>query len=348
MNTTAKDQPTVKWGILGCARIAATAMIPAIRDSANGEVLATASRDLQKATEYAQRFDLPRAYGSYEELLHDPEIQAIYVPLPNSLHKPWTIRAAEMGKHVLCEKPIACNAGEAQEMADACQQNHVLLMEAFAHRFHPQLDRAMELIQAGKIGRIVRIASSMSRSAYPAENIRMNRELGGGALMDLGCYCVNTARFLIGAEPARVFATQEIGAHGVDERTTATVYFPGGKLLQFDTNLFLEDRRFEQGCTIYGERGNLYLHQAFTQIDLLRFGRLVDTAIIFTDHTIGAGHTETFSVTAQHQWRLEAEYFAGRILAGGSIDQPAENGIANMRVMDAIVRSARSGLPVAL
>ena len=164
--------------------------------------------------------------------------------------------------------------------------------------------------------------------------------------MDIGCYCINTARFLIGAEPLRVYAAQEVGAHGVDERTSATVHFPGGELLQFDTNLYLQDGHFEQGCTVYGERGNLHIPQAFAQIDLLRFGRVVDTELILTDHTIGKGNTETIRIKAQHQWRLEAEYFAGRILAGAAIDLPAENGIANMRVIDAVVRSARSGGPV--
>jgi len=341
-----KDSQTVKWGILGCAKIAATAMIPAIRDSANGEALAVASRGPEKAADYAGRFGIPRAYSSYEALLEDPEVQAVYIPLPNSLHRLWTIRAAEMGKHVLCEKPIAGNAGQAEEMADACRQHGVLLMEAFAHRFHPQYDRIIEILRGGQIGRILRIAASMSRSSYPPDNIRMSRDLAGGALMDLGCYCINTARFLIGAEPARVYATQEIGAHGVDERTSATVTFPAGELLQFDTNLYLEDFHFEQGCTIYGERGNLHIAQAFTQIDLLRFGRLVDAELLLTDHTIGKGSTETLRVAGLHQWRRQAEYFAGRILAGSPIARPAEDGVANMRVMDAVVRSAAAGRPV--
>jgi len=133
-----KNDQTVQWGIIGCARIAATALIPGVKSSANGDVLAVASRGLEKAQEYARQFDIPRAYGSYEELLDDPEIQAVYVPLPNSLHKEWTIKAAQKGKHVLCEKPIACCAADAQEMSAACRDKGVLLMEAFAQRFHPQ------------------------------------------------------------------------------------------------------------------------------------------------------------------------------------------------------------------
>jgi xylose dehydrogenase (NAD/NADP) len=162
----------------------------------------------------------------------------------------------------------------------------------------------------------------------------------------MGCYCINTARFLIGAEPARVYAEQEIGAHGVDERTTATVYFPGGELLQFDANLYLDEGHFEQGCTVYGTSGNIYLPHAFTQIEVLRFGRMVETELVLSDHAIGAGQSETFRIGAVHAWRLEAEYFAGRILAGQAIELPGENGTANMRVVDAVVRSARAGRPV--
>ncbi len=339
---------TVHWGILGCARIAATALIPGIKGSANGEVLAVASRDLTKAKEYARKFDIPRAYGSYEELLDDLEIQAVCVPLPNSLHKEWTIKAAEKGKHVLCEKPIACCAADAQAMNEACRQHGVLLMEAFAQRFHPQYQRAQELIQEGRIGRILRITAAMSRSLYPADDIRMNPSLGGGALMDLGCYCINTARHLVGSEPISVFATQEIGQSGVDERTTGTLYFPGGEILQFDTNLYLQDLHFEQGCTVYGEKGNIHIPQAFSQVEILRFGRMVEATLFITAHRIGSRQTETVRIEAVHQWRLEQEFFAGRVLTERQIELPGENGLANMRVIDAVVQSARTGTAVEL
>ena len=174
------EKRTVQWGILGCARIAATALIPGTKGSANGEVLAIASRSLEKAGEFSRKFDIPRAYGSYEALLDDPDIQAVYVPLPNSLHKEWTIKAAENAKHVLCEKPIACSAADAQEMDDACRQHGVLVMEAFAHRFQPQYRVIQELIEAGRIGRILRITASMSRSLFPADDIRMKPSLCGG------------------------------------------------------------------------------------------------------------------------------------------------------------------------
>ncbi len=342
------NDQTVQWGILGCARIAATALIPGIKGSANGEVLSVASRNVEKAKEYARKFDIPRAYGSYEELLDDPEIQAVCVPLPNSLHKEWTIKAAEKGKHVLCEKPIACCAADAQEMNEACQENGVLLMEAFAQRFHPQYQRVQELIEEGRIGKIFWITAAMSRSLYPADDIRMNPSLGGGALMDLGCYCINTARHLIGSEPVSVFATQEIGQSGVDERTTGTLYFPGGELLQFDTNLYLDEKHFVQGCTVYGEKGSIYIPQAFSQVEILRFGRMTEVTLFVTDHLIGSRQTETVRIEAVHQWRLEQEFFADRVLTERPIELPGENGVANMRAIDAVVQSARTGAPAEL
>ena len=342
------NDQTVQWGILGCARIAATALIPGIKGSANGEVLAVASRDLTKAKEYARKFDIPRAYGSYEELLEDPEIQAVCIPLPNGLHKEWTIKAAEKGKHVLCEKPIACGAVDAQEMSEACRANGVLLMEAFAQRFHPQYQKVQELIEEGRIGRILRITAAMSRSLYPADDIRMNPSLGGGALMDLGCYCITAGRHLVGSEPVLVFAAQEIGKSGVDERTTGTLFFPAGEVLQFDTNLYLDEKHFEQGCTVYGEKGNIYIPQAFSQVEILRFGRMAEATLFITDHRIGSQRTEEVRIEAVHQWRLEQEFFADRVLTGGSTELPGENGVANMKVLDAVVRSARTGTPVEL
>ena len=342
------EKRTVQWGILGCASIAATALIPGIKGSANGEVLAIASRSLEKACEFSREFDIPRAYGSYEALLNDPDIQAVYVPLPNSLHKEWTIKAAEKGKHVLCEKPIACCAADAQEMDDACGQHGVLLMEAFAHRFQLQYRRILRLIEEGRIGRILRITASMSRSLFPADNTRMKPSLGGGALMDLGSYCINTARYLVGSEPHSVFATQEIGPTGVDERTTGTLRFPGGAVLQFDTNLYMEDKHFEQGCTVYGETGSIHIPRAFSQVELIRFGQMIEATLHITDLLIGGRHTETVRVQAAHQYRLEGEYFADRVLTARPIELPGENGVANMRVIDAAVRSARTGRPVEL
>lgn len=343
-----KDKRTVKWGILGCARIAASALIPGMMRSRNCEVVAVASRNRDKAEQFAQRFEVPRSYGSYEQLLADPEIQAVYIPLPNALHKPWTIAAARNKKHILCEKPLACNAEEAREMSEACRENAVLLMEAFAQRFHPQNRKVKQLIEAGRIGIIVRITSSMCRSPYPEDDIRMNADLGGGVLMDMGCYCISSVRFLLGAEPDAVFARQDISESGVDIRTNATVYFPAGQILDFDTNLYLEEGHFEQGSTVYGQRGNIYIGQGFSQVETHRLGKLIETSLEITDHRVGERATETIQVTPVHQWQLEAEHFADCILDNRSVEFPGEDGVANMRVIDAIVESAKTGKPVDL
>jgi len=338
----------LQWGVLGCARIAATALIPGIQGSRNGTVLAVASRSLEKAREYARRFEISRTYGSYQALLDDPEIQAVCVPLPNSLHWEWTVRAAEKGKHVLCEKPIACSAAEAQQMSDACRANGVLLMEAFAQRFHPQYRKVRDLLQEGRIGRVLRITAAMSRSGYPTDDIRMNPDMGGGALMDLGCYCISSARYLVGQEPESVAATQEIGPTGVDERTTGTLYFPGGAICQFDTNLYMEEKHFEQGCTVYGEKGSIHIPEAFSQVQLLRFGRMTEASLFITGYLIGGGRRETITVEAVHQYRLEQEFFADRVLTGRPMERPGEDGVAGMRVLDAVVQSAQRRAPVTL
>ena len=166
--------------------------------------------------------------------------------------------------------------------------------------------------------------------------------------MDLGSYCINTARYLLGSEPHSVFATQEIGRSGVDERTTGTLRFPGGAILQFDTNLYMDDRHFEQGCTVYGETGSIHIPRAFSQVELIRFGRMIEATLHITDLRIGGRRTETVHVQAAHQYRLEQEYFADRVLTGRPIELPGENGVANMRVIDAVVRSARTGALVEL
>ena len=221
-------------------------------------------------------------------------------------------------------------------------------MEAFAQRFHPQYRRVEELIRTGRIGRILRITAAMSRSAYPADDIRMNPQMGGGALMDLGCYCISSARYLVGEEPESVMATREIGRTGVDERTTGTLYFPGGEICQFDTNLYMDEKHFEQGCTVYGEKGSIYIPEAFSQVELLRFGRMTEARLFITDYLIGGGRRETITVEAVHQYRLEQEFFAARALTGRPMERPGENGVAGMRVIDAVVRSAQRRAPVAL
>lgn len=336
----------VNWGILGCARVAEKVMAPGIRRSLNGRLYAVASRDVGKAQTFAVRFDAPKAYGSYEELLADDDIDAVYIPLPNSLHKEWTIRAARAGKNVYCEKPLACSIAEAEQMVKACKESHVLLMEGFAHRHHPQNNEVKNLIDRGRIGMILQATAFHCNSPFKAEDIKMDPSLGGGALMDIGCYCINTARYLIGAEPAAVHATQQLGASGVDERTTATLYFPGGERLFFDANLQLSSGHYTQEYTVYGEKGKIHVPKGFTQVETYRYGKLRKTEYQLYDHSVGHERRKVYHCPAVHQWQLAAEYFSGRILLQEEIEMPAENGLENTRVIEAVVESARSGQAV--
>ena len=338
----------LNWGILGCGRVARQAVGPGIQRSTNGTIVAAGSRTPDKAGEFAAEFGAERAHGSYDELIADSTVQAVYVALPNSMHCEWTIRAAEAGKHVLCEKPLAANALEALRMAAACRTSGVTLMEAFAHTFHPHNRMAKRLIEEGRIGKLQRIAAVHSGARPPDDDVRLSAELAGGALMDKGCYCVNTARYLFGVEPLSAYATAEFGdVSRVDERLVANLNFPGGGVAHFETSLAMAENRFySQGCEIFGDRGRIYLPFAYSQVATYRFGTEVETAIHIHEDDIEEPTEEKVTFDGVHQWQLQVEYFAERVLAGLPLEFPAEDGVANMRVIDAIYASARRGVPV--
>jgi predicted dehydrogenase len=315
-------------------------MAPGIQRSRNGRVVAIASRSLPKAREFAERFDVARAYGSYAALLEDPGVEAVYVPLPNSLHREWTIRAAEKGKHVLCEKPFACNAQEAQQMVDACHRNGVIVMEGFTQRFQPQNVRAKKLIDDGRIGRVLWMTAIHSGEKPLPGDPRLSKELCQTILMEKGCYCVDTARYIFGAEPASVYATAELGEEsGVDERVTATLNFPGGGVAQFDCSFQLIEGSYFHSYHVFGERGHIFVPRGLTQLELYRHGTLTGDSLSVTDNS----GTEVIEVPAMHRWRVEAEYFADGVLMGEDIAYPHEDGVANMKVIDAIYASVKSG-----
>ncbi len=348
---TANDPQRVQWGVLGCATVARKVMVPGIQRSNNGEVLAVASRRVKKADDFAQSFDIERAYGSYEQLLDDDDVQAVYIPLANSLHCEWTIYAASRGKHVLCEKPLACSASEARDMVEACHKHGVLLMEAFAHRFHPHNVQVRQLIDDGRIGKVLRMSSVHSSARPAADDIRLSKELSGGVLMDKGCYCVNTARFIFGSEPVRVYATMEFGEFGrdsgVDERVVGTLEFPCGGVLQFDSGFKLaENNIYQQGYEVFGEHGHIYMPTGIGQVETYRTGKLVETYFFVSDDAVAGAINEKIHCPPAHQFQFQAEYFADRVLKGKPIEQPAENGLANMKVIDALYDSARQGRSV--
>ena len=338
----------VNWGILGCAAVAKNVAIPGIKNSSNSHVLAVASRCLSKAKKFSENFGIKKAYGSYAQLLDDPEIQVVYIPLINSLHRDWTIRAAEKGKHVLCEKPLALNAYQAQEMADISERRGVLVMEVFAHRFHPQNIRALALIEEGRIGRPVSMTSIHSSGRPVAEDIRLSKEFGGGALMDKGCYCVNTARFIIGFEPISVFAQVTFGETGVDKRVVAHLKFPDGVSCCLNSGTHLALGAYQQGYEVFGKKGSIRVPEPFSQLPTYREGKVVNTSIFVTDHCHNVLRTEEICFKGVNQWQLQIEYFADQVLNRGFGLSPVRDGVSNMRVIDAIYQSSDEGCEVLL
>lgn len=322
----------INWGILSTANIGRKVLIPAIQASNNGRVQAIASRDIHKAEAAAAQYSIPAAYGSYEELLTAPEIDAVYIPLPNSLHREWTIRAAEAGKHILCEKPLALTATECLEMENAARANGVRLMEAFMYRFHPQLNQVFELLQKGAIGTPRLIHACFSFKVNNPANIRLQAELGGGSLMDVGCYCVNLCRTIAGAEPVEVQAFAH-WQNEVDEQMVGSLRFANGLYAQFDCALCLERRESYQ---IVGSKGLLDVPVAFLP-------GTTDTEIV---EKHGAGSETTHIVAGIDEYRLMVEHFVECVLEQSPFRYPVAEAAGNMKVIEALYRSARNhGIP---
>ena len=319
----------IRWGILGTGRHALLRFIPGVAASCNGVVAAIASRDHGRAQDTAAKLGIERAYGSYEALLADAGVDAIYNPLPNSMHGEWTLRAAEAGKPVLCEKPLAKDADEAQRMVDGCRRHGVLLMEAFMYRFHPQHVRVRALLDEGAIGeiRLVRATNTFLMDPINPRNVRLQGSLAGGALMDVGCYTVNAARMLFGEEPQWAAARYDYREDfGVDMTLAGILGFSDGRMAMIDGSF----RTARQGWyMVAGTTGQIELPIAFTNTT-------PDTTILITDEN--GQREERFA--GVNQFTLEAEEFADALLQGRPVCIPPEDGVANMRVIDALYRSA--------
>ncbi|MDQ0457584.1 Gfo/Idh/MocA family protein [Rhizobium paknamense] len=326
----------IRWGVLGCAGIAAKAVIPAIESSRLGRVAAIASRDPQKANDMAQRFGIAKAYGSYEALLADPEIDAIYNPLPNHLHVPLTIKALQQGKPVLCEKPIALDAQEAMELLDAQKAAGLPVAEAFMVRHHPQWKRARSLIAEGRLGEVSAIQTIFSYYLDDPRNVRNQADIGGGGLFDVGCYAINTARFLFDAEPLRAIALIERDqVFGTDRLASGLLAFPQGRQLAFTCSTQLA---LTQKITVLGTCGRLEIPVPFNApADL-------PTRLILDDgrDLEGGGRTE-IAIEPVDQYREQADAFCEAVLFGTPLATGLEDSVANMRVIDALFRSAESG-----
>jgi predicted dehydrogenase len=319
---------TVGWGVLSTANIGRKAVNPAIQASSNGELVAVASREEGRARAFAEETGIPTAYGSYEALLEDDRIEAVYNPLPNSLHKEWTVRASEKGKHVLCEKPLALNAAECREMEAAASANGVKLMEAFMYRFHPRTEKVLETVRAGALGKLTQIRSSFTFLLTRDDNIRWDGALGGGALMDVGCYCVNVSRTMAGREPVEVRAMANFRSPGVDAQMAGSLRFDDGLLAHFDCALTMERTEVYH---LMGTEGHLRVPNAFLPG--------TDEAVI--ERFDLENNLTTLPVPGADEYRLMVEHFADCVLNDRPVRFSAEEAALNMRVIEALYQSAR-------
>ncbi len=321
----------VRWGILSTSRHAAKTWIPALAAAPSAELVAVASRDEARARAFAEKHNVPAAYGSYEALLAAEDVDAVYIPLPNHLHKPWTLRAAQAGKHVLCEKPLALNAAEAEEMVAACRAAGVKLMEAFQWRHHPQAHAVRAMVREGRVGALRMIAAGFSFTLTRPDDVRWRAEWGGGALYDVGCYTVSVARFVVGAEPLRVTA-QARWRNGVDVSLVGTLRFPNDVLAHIDCSFEMPLRRFYD---VVGADGSLRVERAYNPTDAFRAQIL----------HLGADREplEAIDVGAANSYTRMIEDFSRAVIEGGEPPYSGEDAVRNMRVIDALYRAAREG-----
>lgn len=322
----------LNWGLLSTARIN-RALISALRASQRSQLLAVASRSQQAAQAYAAEWGIPRAYGSYEELLADPEIDVIYNPLPNHLHKEWSIRAARAGKHVLCEKPLGLSPAEVDEMAAVVQETGRQIVEAFMYRHHPQTLQVKELVESGAIGRLQLIRGSFTFRMKSDTNIRLYPEMGGGSLWDVGCYPVSYARYLAGAEPEEVFGWQVTGASGVDESFFGQMKFPNGVYAQFDSGFRTP---FRAHLEVVGAEGTITIPTPFKP-------GLNETITLTREDGV-----QTLVISGQELYLGEVEDLTDCILTGKSPRVSLSESRGNAAALAALYHSARSGRPVRL
>jgi predicted dehydrogenase len=325
----------VRWGVLGVAGIAVKKVIPAMQRSEYTEVTAIASRDLAKAEAAAGPLGIAKAYGSYEDLLADPDVDAIYNPLPNHLHVSWSIKAADAGKHVLCEKPIGLSVAEARGLIAARDRTGVKIGEAFMVHSHPQWLRAREIVRSGEIGALRTMFGAFSYFNRDAKNIRNIPEIGGGGLMDIGCYPITVSRFIYEQEPQRVAGVMELDPDmGTDRLTSAVLQFPSGQSVFTCSTQAVPYQTFQ----ILGTQGRIEIEIPFNAPPDRPTRLFVDTG---ADLFGGGRRTEEFAVC--DQYTIQGDRFSQAIRDGGPVPTPLEDSVANMRAIEAIARSAKNG-----
>ena len=321
----------VRWGVLGAAKIATQKVIPAMQRGAWSEVDGIASRELEKARRAASDLKIPKAYGSYEELLADPEIEAIYNPLPNHLHVPWSIRAAEAGKHVLCEKPIGLSVAECRALIEVRDRTGVKIGEAFMVRTHPQWLRAREIVRSGEIGALRAIVAAFSYFNRDPANVRNVAGWGGGGLLDIGCYPIQISRFLFGQEPTRVVGLVEPDPEWqIDRLTSAILDFPAGQCVFTCSTQMAPYQRVH----LFGTRGRVEVEIPFNAPPDRPCRLFIDDG---RDVFGGGIKTEEFEVC--DQYTIQGDRFSQAVRQGGEVPTPLEDSLGNMKVIEGVLRS---------
>jgi xylose dehydrogenase (NAD/NADP) len=317
----------VRWGILSTAAINEKLLAGARRSDAV-EVVAVGSRDGARAAAFAERHGIGRAHGSYEAVLEDPDVEAVYIPLPNALHHPWTMRALAAGKHVLCEKPYSRRPAEVEEAFDAAERAGLVLSEAYMYRYNPQTVRLGELVRDGAIGELRTIASAFTHPCEDPADVRLSAELDGGALMDVGCYCVSASRALAG-EPEAVTAQQDVVPGGVDVRVAGTLAFAGGVLGHFDCGFHVPDR---SQLEVVGSAGTLRVNDPW---------HCLKPGIVLTR---ADGEAEAIAPAVESSYRLELERVGDAVRGGrGPAPLGRDDALGQARAIAALYRAAESG-----
>lgn len=331
MKGEAANMRKVRWGVMGTAKIAIQKVIPAMQTGKHCCVTAIASRDIEKARTAARQLRIPKAYGSYEELLSDAEVDAVYIPLPNHLHVPWSIKALRAGKHVLCEKPIGLDAREALELLDEAKRHPRLkIMEAFMYRHHPQWQLAREMVRGGKIGEMRTLQSFFSYWNVDPKNIRNIGAMGGGGLMDIGCYCISLSRFLFEAEPRRVLGLADYDPEFKTDRLASGILD-----FQRGTSTFTCSTQLApcQRVNIFGTKGRIEIE--------IPFNGPPDRPCRIWHQS--EKETREIELAICDQYAIQGDLFSLAVIEDGPVPTPLEDALANMRVIEALLLSARRG-----
>lgn len=317
---------SLNWGLLGTARINRS-LIPPLRLSVRNNLFAVASRTQERADNYAAEWGIPKAHGSYEAMLGDPEIDVIYIPLPNQLHAEWAIKAAEAGKHVLCEKPLALSVEDVDAMVAASEKAGTLLMEAFMYRFHARTLKIKQMIADGIIGDLHHIKGAFTFPLSRPKDVRWDPNLGGGSLWDVGCYPLSFSRYIAGKEPNQVFATQYVGDTGIDESFTAQLLFDGDITAQFDSGF---RSQFRMHLEITGSKASIEVPMAFKPSQRSYI------------HLRAGNNMEHIAVDGKHIYVDEVEHVAEIVLDGATSLLPLSDSRGNIHAINSLYESART------